>query len=147
VKRDLPSPAEYHLYSLVLYTLRLRLSTPSTKGESSVACVLRHVLRNTITQLLAGFCVLSPSIGTTRGEIDLSSVVYLMFMIVLSVREGLQHGTQDISAADHPNFLWPPASFDISDVYKGFLRGPLLITVSYFSFKKTWVLLTRISGI
>jgi hypothetical protein len=47
VKRDLPSPAEYHLYSLVLYTLRLRLSTPSTKGESSVACVLRHVLRNT----------------------------------------------------------------------------------------------------
>jgi hypothetical protein len=47
VKRDLPSPAEYHLYSLVLYTLRLRLATPSTKGESSVACVLRHVLCNT----------------------------------------------------------------------------------------------------
>jgi hypothetical protein len=46
VKRDLPSPAEYHLYSLVLYTLRLRLATPSTKGESSVACMLRHVLRN-----------------------------------------------------------------------------------------------------
>jgi hypothetical protein len=46
VKRDQPSLAEYHLYSLVLYTLRLRLATPFTKGESSVACVLRHVLRN-----------------------------------------------------------------------------------------------------
>jgi hypothetical protein len=44
-------PAEYHLYSLVLYTLRLRLSTPSTKGESSVACVLRHVLRNRLWAL------------------------------------------------------------------------------------------------
>jgi hypothetical protein len=30
----------------MLYTLRLRLSTPSTKGESSVACVLHHVLCN-----------------------------------------------------------------------------------------------------
>jgi hypothetical protein len=30
----------------VLYTLHLRLSTPSTKGESSVACVLCHVLCN-----------------------------------------------------------------------------------------------------
>jgi hypothetical protein len=31
----------------MLYTLHLRLSTPYTKGESSVACVLRHVLHNT----------------------------------------------------------------------------------------------------
>jgi hypothetical protein len=46
VKTLRPSLAEYHLYSLVLYTLRLRLPTPCTKGESSVACVLRHVLRN-----------------------------------------------------------------------------------------------------
>jgi hypothetical protein len=30
----------------MLYTLRLRLSTPYTKGESSVACVLCHVLCN-----------------------------------------------------------------------------------------------------
>jgi hypothetical protein len=30
----------------MLYILRLRLSTPSTKGESSVACMLRHVLHN-----------------------------------------------------------------------------------------------------
>jgi hypothetical protein len=96
--------------------------------------LLRGTFLGSITQLLAGFCVLLPSIGTTRGEIYLSSVVYLIFMIVLSVREGLQRGTQDISAADHPNFLWPPASFDIGDVYKGFLRGPLLITVSNFSF-------------
>jgi hypothetical protein len=36
----------------VLYTLRLRLATPSTKGESSVACVLRHVLRNMVPSLV-----------------------------------------------------------------------------------------------
>lgn len=63
--------------------------------------------------------------------------------MVLSVREGLRHGTQVVTATDHPNFLWPPSSFDMSDVYKGFLRGPLLITVCRFSFLKTWALLTK----
>ena len=57
-----------------------------------------------------------------------------MFTAILSVREGLRRGTQDITAADHPSFLWPLASFDISDVYKGFLRNPLLLTVCSFSF-------------
>jgi hypothetical protein len=39
------------VYSLVLYTLRLRLATPYTKGESSVACVLCHVLCNRLWAL------------------------------------------------------------------------------------------------
>ena len=51
----------------------------------------------------------------------------------LSVQEGLRRGTQDISAADHPSFLWPPGAFTTEDTYQGFLRGPLLITVRIFS--------------
>jgi len=46
----------------------------------------------------------------------------------LTVREGLRRGTQHITAADLPTFLWPSGVFDIEDLHKAFLRGPLLVT-------------------
>lgn len=67
-------------------------------------------------------------------------------MTTLSVREALHRGTREVTAADHPSFLWPRASFDINDTYKGFLRGPLLITVCNL-FVQKFVLMATISGI
>ncbi|KAN0139553.1 hypothetical protein V8E53_002669 [Lactarius tabidus] len=44
------------------------------------------------------------------------------------VREGLRRGTQDLTAADLPTFLWPDGAFYTEDAYNGFLRSPLLVT-------------------
>ncbi|KAI9443878.1 hypothetical protein H4582DRAFT_2071397 [Lactarius indigo] len=43
-----------------------------------------------------------------------------------TVREGLRRGTQEVTAADYPMFLWPSGAMDIDDIYKGFLRGALV---------------------
>ncbi|KAH9019362.1 hypothetical protein EDB85DRAFT_2197736 [Lactarius pseudohatsudake] len=45
-----------------------------------------------------------------------------------SVRERLRRGAQAITTADHPSFLWPEGDFDIEDIYRGFLRGKVLVT-------------------
>ncbi|KAN0139214.1 hypothetical protein V8E53_002715, partial [Lactarius tabidus] len=44
------------------------------------------------------------------------------------VREGLRRGTQDLTAADLPTFLWPDRAFYTEDAYNGFLCSPLLVT-------------------
>jgi len=45
-----------------------------------------------------------------------------------NVREGLRRGTQDLTAADLPSFLWPDGAFYTEDAYNGFLRSALLVT-------------------
>lgn len=61
-----------------------------------------------------------------------------MFLILFtgftlfSVREGLRRGTQDLTAADLPSFLWPDGAFYTEDAYNGFLRSALLVTVCPF---------------
>ncbi|KAN0130582.1 hypothetical protein V8E53_011668 [Lactarius tabidus] len=44
------------------------------------------------------------------------------------VREGLCHGTQDLTAVDLPTFLWPDGAFYTEDAYNSFLCSPLLVT-------------------
>ncbi len=80
---------------------------------------------------LANSCVPSHSIGMMKSE---STIVILCtdFMTFFSVRDSLHCGTQDITAADHPTFLWPKGVFHIDDIYKGFLHGELLVMVCPF---------------
>ncbi|KAH9028596.1 hypothetical protein EDB85DRAFT_1867775 [Lactarius pseudohatsudake] len=51
-----------------------------------------------------------------------------------SVRDSLRHGTQNVTAADHPAFLWPQDVFTLDDIYKGFLRGPVLLMAYKYIF-------------
>jgi hypothetical protein len=52
--------------------------------------------------------------------------------MLFRVREGLCRGTQDLTAADLPTFLWPDRAFYTEDAYNGFLCSPLLVTVCPF---------------
>ncbi|KAH9036291.1 hypothetical protein EDB84DRAFT_1437712 [Lactarius hengduanensis] len=51
-----------------------------------------------------------------------------------SVRDALRHGTQNVTAANHPAFLWPQDVFTLDDIYKGFLRGPVLLMAYKYIF-------------
>ncbi|KAH8984084.1 hypothetical protein EDB86DRAFT_2810987 [Lactarius hatsudake] len=51
-----------------------------------------------------------------------------------SVRDALRHGTQNVTAADHPAFLWPQDVFTLDNIYKGFLRGPVLLMAYKYIF-------------
>jgi hypothetical protein len=70
----------------MLYTLHLRLSTPSTKGESSVACMLCHVLHNIGYRVLQTY-QFSPANQLGSGKFLLGMRGY--WLIQVSIMRGL----------------------------------------------------------
>ncbi|SRR6266702_2274116 len=103
---------------------------PTSSGSLRSQCC--DTFLGLITQLLVGSYALSHSIGMMTSKTYLHSSTLCLYNSFLSICEALCRGTQDISAADHPTFLWPQDIFTLDDVYKGFLRGHLLVMVRVF---------------
>lgn len=112
-------------------------ATRSGNGPASTGTLpsqLSGISLATTTTRLADSSVLLHLTGMIRSEFFFFHLLFCACVHSFSVREGLRRGTQDITAADLPTFLWPDGAFYTEDAYQGFLRNELLVSVRPYFF-------------